>query len=371
MEIYVPKKMSQLLASESFNIPLPERIKKLCMEEKDKELVYLLAEYKSAGSPDYHAENWLRMLQDIGDVHETIGWRMRRTQMLLGSLDNTQKIHLLQKAIAHLEKDLPPAGADYYAPVYQIVLQDPKLAVQSLEQKQPAFLTAASSGYTNVLVYMIHEIVRDIEAAEGATAEQNQKLVFENLAVADEGGNTALGLAVQNCHEDVVSVLMTQAERLAGPEFLKINHMIPALQGGREGIINKIMDARPDWKENLPVLIVRELHGSRCKEMWEALQSHFMHYLGPTSTSDILHFAVQMNKTEVIEWLVRHYPDMVTREDQEGCIALFYNNHEAFARSDVERERIRKLIVPAIVKLHKPAKFQEYLLAANGWFIGP
>lgn len=119
------------------------------------------------------------------------------------------------------------------------------------------------------------------------------------------------------------------------------------------------------------MLIVRELDGSRCKEMWEALHSHFEHYLGPTSTSDILHFAVQKNKTEIIEWLVRQCPDMGTREDQDGSIALFYNDHKAFARSDDERESIGKLIVPAIVRLHKPAKSQEYLLAADGRYIGP
>ena len=335
------------------------------------ELPSLLAQYKSAGSPDFDAGRWFRMLDDIGDVHESRCWRMGRAQMLLGSLDNTQKLQLLQKAIAQLERDLEPEHTEYYAVVYQIVLQDPKLSVQSLEQKKPAFLTAASSGFTNILAYMIHEIERDIVAVEGATAEQIQTSVFQKLAVADEGGNTALGLAVQRCHEDVVSVLMTKAKQLAGPEFLKINHMIPALQEGRKGIINKIINARPDWKESLPVLIVRELDGPRCKEMWESLHSHFEHYLGPTSRSDILHFAVQKNKTEIIEWLVRQCPDMVTREDQDGSIALFYNNHKEYARSDDERESIRNLIVPAILKLHKPAKFQEYLLAADGRSIGP
>ena len=334
------------------------------------ELQSLLAVYKSAGSPDFDTRKWLRMLEDIGDVRESHCWRTGRAQMLLGSLENTPKLQLLQKAIAQLDRDLVPKDAEYYAVVYQIVSQDPKLSVQSLEQKKPAFLTAASSGFTNVLAYMIHEIERDIGAREGAIEEEIQESVFQKLAVADEGGNTALGLAVQNCHENVVSVLMTKAKKLAGPEFLKINHMIPALQEGKKEIINKIINARPDWKVSLPALIVRELDGSRCKEMWEALYSHFKDYLEPTSTSDILHLAVQKKKTEIIEWLVRQCPNMVTRKDQDGGIALFYNNHKAFARSDVERESIRKLIVPAIVKLHKPAKFQEYLLAANGRYIG-
>lgn len=213
------------------------------------------------------------------------------------------------------------------------------------------------------MTFALEKLQSLLEVRFATSKEELEFHLFSNLKVLDGSRNTALGLAVKNGHADIVGILLKAEKRLAGPEYLTDGHIKGALGNGKKAIMNMVLDAQPDIAEKLPELIVRA-GGPRCKEMWTEMAPRFEKFL---QESEILHVAVQERQLDIIDWLVYKFPQMATRKDEEGRIALSYNNDQAqYSRDGLVKENIRRLIVPEIVRLCTPTEMKQLLRVANG-----
>ena len=384
MQISASNETSTFLHDENSQAPeqrdYASRIRSAFVEEDGSAVPQLLTSYSEAGYPDYKAFEWYDWLKEIGNNNfastsssGTLQLRQERAQLLLGCLGGTQKHALLDIGINEIKRDkrdrriaLAQIDNIRYFAVYEILRGDPEIAFWSPGGKRPAILTAAQSRFLNVLVYAIEQLEEKIRFTRSLTAEEVKDQVLSRLNVSDISTNTLLGFAVQNSDTEMVSMLLGRDTRLADGRYLSDIHIKRGLSRGAEEIIKKILTARPDLARSLPKLIVMA-GGSYCFNMWEALRSHFEQHLD--CSDDILHLAVQQGQLGIIDWLVREYPEMATRKDNGKKIALSYNNDQAlYSRDKSVKEKIRKSIVPAIVRLQKPADSQKLLLDADGEF---
>ena len=347
------------------------------MKEKESGLSHLLSSYEEAGHPEYKAFKWYDWLKDIGKAfgpESSSDWlksRQERAQLLLSFLGERQRYELLDVGfndIKHGIRDgriaLPEIDDTKYFVIYEIIRGDPEIAFWLPKGKRPAILTAASSGFLNIIVYAIQKLEEKIFLIRDITKEKAKDQLFSKLNVSDNSTNTVLGFAVQNGDAKMVSVLLGRETRLARERYLNDNHIKGGLRRGAEDVIKEVLTARPDLAKSLPELIVKA-GGSHCLKMWKALKSYFQQYL--KSSDDILHLAVQQKQLGIIDWLVCEYPQMATRKDKGKRIALSYNNDQAhYSRDGLVKEKIRSSIVPAIIRFHKPADSQKLLLGADG-----
>lgn len=217
-------------------------------------------------------------------------------------------------------------------------------------------MIAASQGAVPIVMFGLEQIKGLLERKCGTSQEVLKENLFNRLKIHDRAANTALGLAVGEGHAEVVNILLNAETRLAGPEYLRDDHIREPVRKCEIEIITMILNAQPDVTERLPELIVR--YGeSRYKEMWTVMVPHFENLL---QDSDILHLAVQKGKLDIIDWLVDRFPEMVTREDKLGRIALSYNDDQA------AKEKIRKSIVPSIASQCNFPEMKKLLRLANG-----
>lgn len=323
----------------------------------------LLKNYRDAGHPKFRVRSWLTALEGLESVAgRTSEWCQGRAGLLLNYCDDQQRLELLHEAIDHIKaKDekpflLPAEDEKMYFVVWQLIYIDPELVFKSFSVKQPVFMIAASQGAVSIVMFALEQIKGLLERTCGTSQEALKENLFNRLKIHDRAANTALGLAVGEGHAEIVKILLNTEKRLAGPAYLRDDHIKEAVRKCETEIITKVLDAQPSVAERLPELIVR--YGeSLYKELWTAMVPHFEDLL---KDSDILHLAVQKGKLEIIDWLVDRFPEMVTQEDKLGKIALSYNNDQA------AKEKIRKSIVPSIVRQCNLPQMKKLLRLANG-----
>lgn len=323
----------------------------------------LLEKYRDAGHPKFRVRSWLTALEGLESVAgRTTEWCQGRASLLLSYCDDQQRLELLHEAIDHIKaKDerpflLPAEDEKMYFVVRQLIHRDPDLVFKSFSVKRPVFMIAASQGAVSIVMFALEEIKGLLERAFGTSREALTENLFNRLKVHDRAANTALALAVEEGHADIVNILLNEEERLAGPEYLRDDHIREAVRKCEIEIITKVLNAQPGVAERLPELIVR-YGASRYKEMWTAMVPRFENLL---NDSDILHLAVQKGKLDIIDWLVDRFPEMVTRKDKLGKIALSYNTDQT------AQEKIRTSIVPSIVRQCNLVQIKELLRVANG-----
>ena len=243
-----------------------------------------------------------------------------------------------------------------YFVVRQLIRVDPELTFQPFVGKQPVFMIAASQGGVDIVEYALEKLRSRLDERFATSVEDLKEDLFNKLKVPDGAKNTALGLAVEEGHAPIVRILLDTEKRLAGPDYLREDHIREAVAKCQIEIMKMVLEAQPDIAERLPKIIV-QYGETRYKDMWTTMAPKFVRFL---PGSDILHLAVQRGKLDIIEWLVPKYPNMVTREDVYGRIALSYNSDRAI------KESIRASIVPEIVRQCNPARMKELLRLANG-----
>lgn len=334
-----------------------------CKHEDEDFVSDLLKKYREAGHPKFRVRSWLTALEGLESVAgRSPEWCQGRAGLLLSYCDDEHRLELLHGAIDHIKaKDerpflLPAEDEKMYFVVRQLIHRDPELVFKSLSGKRPVFMIAASQGAVFIVMFALEEIKRLLDRTSGTSQEALKENLFNRLKVHDRAANTALGLAVGEGHAEIVNILVDAEERLAGPEYLRDDHIKEAVRKCKIEIITKVLNAQPGVAERLPELIVR--YGElRYKEMWTAMVPHFENLL---KDSDILHLAVQKERLDIIDWLVDRFPEMVTRKDKLGKIALSYNTEQAV------KETIRTLIVPSIVRQCNLLQMKELLRLANG-----
>lgn len=331
--------------------------------EDEITLEYWLEQYKDAGHPKFMDRKWVTALERLlGVSNSTPEWRQGRAELLLKYFGDQQRLALLHRAIDTIRaKDgdpfvLPKDDETMYFVVYQLIRVDPELTFHPFGGKQPVFMIAASQGGVDIVKYALEKL-RSRLGERFATSEEDLKEdLFNKLKVPDGAKNTALGLAVEEGHASIVQILLDAEKRLAGPEYLREDHIREAVAKCQINIIQMVLDAQPDIAKRLPNIIV-QYGETRYNDMWTTMAPLFVKFL---HESDILHLAVQRGKLDIIDWLVPRYPHMVTRKDIHGRIALSYNSDQAI------KESIRASIVPEIVRQCNPARMKELLRVANG-----
>lgn len=179
---------------------------------------------------------------------------------------------MLHEAIDHIKaKDkrpflLPAEDEKMYCVVRQLIHRDPDLVFKSFSVKWPVFMIAASQGALSIVMFALEEIKGLLERAFGTSREALTENLFNRLKVHDRAANTALALAVEEGHAEIVNILSNEEKRLAGPEYLREDHVKEAVRKCEIEIITKILNAQPGVAERLPELIVR-YGASRYKEM--------------------------------------------------------------------------------------------------------
>lgn len=309
-------------------------------------------------------------------------WRCDRAALLLGSLNDGQRLDMLHQAVENLRQtnedetsstiDLPEEDPNTYFAIYRLLEDRPELAFRSHAQKRPVFITAAMFGAYDLVRNMVETMEQQINfQLEGEELEQKdlEELVkdelFDSLKVSDSASNTALAVAVQNCHSKIVKVLLEKDLRLADDRFLKKSHIKTACSRGDVDIIREVLEARPSLKQSLPEIIVQA--GSNGYKTWNAMNEAFTQDL---PNSNILHLAVKNQQLQIVEWLVEKYPDLATHEVDDGAgrkIALAYNNEQK--EHSRNAASIRDAIVPVIVRYNTPARIQRLLIGAGGGFL--
>ena len=333
--------------------------------EDEKILIHWLEQYKDTGHPKFKVWKWLTTLDGLQDVsNSTPEWRQGRAELLLKYFGDQQRLALLHGAIDIIRAKngklfvLPEEEDDetMYFVVYQIIRVDPELTFQPFAGKQPVFMIAASQGGVDIVAYSLERLRTRLDERFATSVEDLKEDLFNKLKVPDGAKNTALGLAVGEGHAPIVRILLDAEKRLAGPDYLREDHIREAVAKCQIDIMEMVLDAQPDIAERLPKIIV-QYGETRCNHMWTKLAPRFVRFL---HGSDILHLAVQRGKLDIIDWLVPRYPHMVTRKDIHGRIALWYNSDGAI------KESIRASIVPEIVRQCNPARMKELLRVANG-----
>ena len=324
-----------------------------------------LEQYKDAGHPNFMARQWLTTLEGLQDVpNSTPEWRQGRVELLLKHFPDEHRLELLHRAIDTIRaKDgepfvLPKDDKRMYFVVHQLIRVDPELTFQHFKGKQPVFMIAASQGGVNIVEYALEQVRSRLDERFATSVQDLKENLFNKLKVPDGAKNTALGLAVEGGHAPIVRILLEAEKRLAGPDYLREDHIREAVAKCQIDIMNMVLDAQPDIAERLPKIIV-QYGETRYNDMWTTMAPRFREFL---RGSDILHLAVQRGKLDIIDWLVPEYPHMVTRKDKHGRIALAYNSDRAI------KESIRASIVPEIVRQCNPARMKELLRVANGGF---
>ena len=322
-----------------------------------------LHDYREAGHPNFKPRHWLTTLEGLENVTgKTSEWCRERANLLLHHLQRSHKLTLLHRAIDYFKaidgQPFVPPDQDkkMYFVVCLLIEGDPELAFESLSGKRPAFMIAASQGAVFIVKFALEKLKKLLDVRSATSMGDLTKNLFNMLKVPDLAANTALGLAVEEGHADIVQILLDVDERLAEPEYLRDDHIKEAVGKCQIKIMNMVLEARPSIAEKLPEWITQS-GGQIHKEMWTAMAPRFKESL---PGSDILHLAVKEGKIYIIDWLLREFPQMVTRKDRWGQFALSYNKDQAF------KESIRSSIVPVMVRLCNPIQTKEILRHANG-----
>ena len=338
------------------------KIRSLDLED-EKILVVWLEQYKDAGHPKFMERKCLITLEGLQSVpNSTPEWRQERAELLLKYFSDQHRLALLHRAIDAIRaKDgepfvLPKDDESMYFVVRQLIRVDPELTFQPFVGKQPVFMIAASQGGVDIVDYALERLRSRLDERFATSVEDLKEDLFNKLRVPDGAKNTALGLAVEEGHAPIVRILLDAEERLAGPDYLREDHIREAVAKCQIEIMEMVLDAQPDIAERLPRIIVQ--HGeTRYHDMWTTMAPRFKRFL---HGSDILHLAVQRGKLDIIDWLVPRYPHMVTQKDVHGRIALSYNSDRRI------KESVRASIVPEIVRQCNPARMKELMRVAKG-----
>ena len=335
-----------------------------CSKHDDEDVFrQQLEEYRDAGYPNFFPRRYLSTIENLEDVpQKTQEWSQRRAILLLGYLDRPRQQEMLYKAIENIRTEhgepsqSPDEDRTMYFVVFHLIHADPELLFELHSNRPPAFVLVASQGMKSIVISAIQELTGLLEGRYPKSADDCREQLFRKLSVSDDSANTALVVAVQENHKDIVQVLLKVDERLCNPMSLQNDYIKNAIKKGQIEIMTMILQAQPTLAERLPKLIVKD-EGKNYEIMWKAMVPWFEKYL---PGSDILHLAVQNGKLEIIDWLVPRFPEMVIQRDENDKIALWYNIDEE------RKKKVRASIVPEIVRLCNPGQMKELLCIANG-----
>lgn len=155
---------------------------------------------------------------------------------MLSYCDDQQRLELLHEAIDHIKaKDkrpflLPAEDEKMYFVVRQLIHRDPDLVFKSFSVKWPVFMIAASQGALSIVMFALEEIKGLLEREFGMSPEALTENLFNRLKVHDRAANTALALAVEEGHAEIVNILSNEEKRLAGPEYLREDYVKEAVR---------------------------------------------------------------------------------------------------------------------------------------------
>lgn len=319
-----------------------------------------LERYRTDEYPDFKTEDWLRTIGGLKNVPDrTPEWCQGRAEFLLRYLEERHKLDLLHaafkslKAQDQMEYPSPEDKLQKHFVVHQLIQGNPGLAFMPHRKKQSAFMLAASRGAVQIVDLVLTQLSKMLNEGFPTSEQELSDKIFSKLKEHDGSNNTALGLAIEEGHAEIVQKLLSIDKRLAGQDYLTNDHIKEAIGKRKIDIMNMILDSQPDVAKRLPEPIVQ--YGDI--EMWKALAHWFERHL---HESDILHLAVQKRKRDIIDWLVIKFPRMVIEKDKRGKIALWYNSNHA------DKESIRSSIVPNIVRLCNHVQMKNLLQMANG-----
>ncbi len=328
-------------------------------DQNVEKLRHWLEKYKFNGYPDFKTEEWLRTIGGLSNIPAGTEWCQGRAELLLSHLETRHQLDLLHAAFKSLkaqeQREFPSPGdkLQKHFVIRHLIQGDFELAFKPYRKKQPAFLLAASRGLVEIVRLVLTQLSKVITEDSSMSEQGIVDKIFNKLKEHDGSNNTALGLAVEEGHDEIVQMLLNADKRLAEQDHLTNGHIKEAIGKRKTDIIKMILDAQPDVAKRLPELLVQ----SGDIEMWKALAHRFEKHL---HESDILHLAVQQRKRDIIDWLVIKFPQMVIAKDKRGRIALYYNNDLA------DKEYIRNSIVSTIVRLRNHAQMKNLLQMANG-----
>ena len=181
------------------------------------------------------------------------------------------------------------------------------------------------------------------------------------MAPANDSGYTLLSLAIESGNYALVKALLDQDLRLA--EGVTPNAIDQAVKKEWFDILEIYAGAShnlPAARQDLPRIIINA--GSLAT--WKRMRPFFDYE--DLKSSHILHYAVKKCQIQIVGQIVEEMPMLVFQKDQIDHTPLYYNNSPSFPRSDLQKQKIREIIVQTIVQERNTDEYQAILNEAQG-----